>query len=75
MRAVLSVVEDWSQTDIVLVSLLPSSYHHLLSQNLSNRVISPDNIGILGLVCSIPKFLFLLNNEEIDICYIEQFGI
>jgi hypothetical protein len=39
MRAALSVVEDWSQTDIGLFSLLPSSYHHFLS--LSNQMSFP----------------------------------
>jgi hypothetical protein len=67
MKVVLSVVEDWSQTNIVLVSLLPSSYHHLLREKLSNLVIFSQIKGILGLVCSIPKLLFLPNNEEIEI--------
>jgi hypothetical protein len=75
MRAILFVVEDGSRTDIDLVPLLPSSYHHLLSQKLSNWVIFPDNIRILGLICSIKKLLFLLNNEEIKKCFIEQIGI
>jgi hypothetical protein len=40
-----STIYCWylSQTDIGLVSLLPTSCHHLLSQKLSNHVIFPDN--------------------------------
>jgi aspartyl/asparaginyl beta-hydroxylase (cupin superfamily) len=60
------VVEVWSQMNIGLVSLLPSSYHHLFNQKLSNHAIFPDKRN-LGLVCSITKLLFLLNNEEIKI--------
>jgi hypothetical protein len=41
MGVVLPVVEAWSEMDISLISLLLSSYHHLLSQNLSNHVIFP----------------------------------
>jgi hypothetical protein len=67
MRVVLSVIEAWSQTDIGLVSLLPSNFHHLLNRKLSNHVIFFQIKGILGLVYSIPMLLFLLNNEEIEI--------
>jgi hypothetical protein len=66
MRAILSIVEDWYLTDIVLVSLLRSCYHHLLSQKLSNGVIFPDIIQILGSSVLL-KGLFLLNNEDIKI--------
>jgi hypothetical protein len=68
-----SVVEAWSQTDIGLVSLLPRSYHHLLNRKLSNHVIFYQIKGFLGLVYFIPKLLFLVNNEEVDILLYRTF--
>jgi hypothetical protein len=67
MRVVLSVVEDKSQTDFGI----PFALANQLSPFSLLKAYESDDFsqikGILGLVCSIPKLLFLLNNEEIEI--------
>jgi hypothetical protein len=58
MRAILSVVEDWSQMDIGLVSLLLSDYHHLLRQKLNNLVIFPRQYEFLAISVLFKSFSF-----------------